>query len=484
MINPKTVTWQVETLTPLHIGDGEELQENFDFTRVRDGLQVIDIEKLLDSLADNQYAMGEIGRSGFNLNTFVRQYKIDLPVLYTLSCQGRPSSVRRFLKDGYGRPYLAGSSFKGALRTALWTSLDRRNLPSPSLKRDFNDAVKKLDGRDAHSKITRALQVSDSVSLASGETLTVSDIRFFNLGHSNKPLWKDFSSRQNKGRFQDTSGIFVETVKPGVTFYLRAAIDPFLVNEDVRKKAGIPACKGMNSLTDLCKTVNRHSLEIAEREQGFFSQYGQNKTARFYQQLIGTIKETDASQDACIVRLAWSSGWIGITGGWLQDDELMQVREKTTLGKKGHPVFPKTRRLAMADGTPCLPLGWVKVSVTDTAVFYRAGTAVEDVGEQAETSSPEPVEETPVDPEKIRRDKREQFTASLPNPQDFPAQSTSFIKRVRDQDDEDLRRELCKLLLDLASKLPKKKKLAKAIKNGKQWAVALQNLCIENGLEI
>ncbi len=520
MIIEKNITWQVKTLTPLHIGDGEELQENFDFICAKDGLQVLDIEKLLDSLAADRGIVREIGRGGFNLKSFLKQYKLmPPPVLYNLSCQTRPSAVRRFLKDGHGQPYLAGSSLKGALRTAVLATLDRNRLPSPNNKKNFATEVNRLDGSDAHRKLTRMLQVSDSVPLSPNDVLEIADIRFFNLGYNNKPLWKDFSSKKNMEKFQDAKGIFVETVKPGQTFTLRMAVDPFLLNKNVRKFAGIQSCPALNSLDDLCRAVNRHSLEIAGQEAKFFRKYGQNSTADFYTRLQESIENISKNDHCCIVRLAWGSGWTGMTGGWLAGDDLNVVRKNDNLGKSGcpicngpsrydkkerrnicknskcghqfrnnetwfHPIFPKTRRLTMADGLPSLPLGWVNISITDKGLF----TLPPDTGEGIKIVPPGPPEQAqtklPVDPAEERGEKLRQFVASLPSPADFPAQAGAFISQVKAMNDEILRGDCCREILTLVKKLPKKKKLGKKIQNGKKWALSLQALCDDNGISI
>lgn len=489
MTKRKSITWQVELLTPLHIGDGEELQENFDFIHTKNSLQVIDLENLLDSLAEEPDIVREIGRNGFNLKNFIKQFKLTPQVFYNLSCQGWPTSVRRFLKDGRGRPYLAGSSLKGALRTAILATLDRSRLPSPDTvhKKDFAKAVRNLDGHDAHHKITRMLQVSDSIPLLPDESLGVAEIRFFNLGFDCKPLWKDFSSRKNKKAFQDAKGIFVEIVKPGKTFTIQMAVDSFLLDKNVRKASGIQSCSPLNSPAGLCRAVNRHSMNIAELEENFFRKYKQNNVADFYTRLKRKIEDISESENCCIVRLAWGSGWIGMTGGWLTGRALDAVRGKNNLGKKGHQVFPKTRRLAMKDGVPVLPLGWVKIiSVKDDGMFSLAGSKGADPrADNTPPNTPEDINTIKtVDPAEVREENLKLFISSLPSPSDFPAQSDTFISNVKGMEDKKLRQRCCREILLLLKKLPKKKKLGKQIKNEKKWALSLQSLCQDNGVDI
>ena len=83
---------------------------------------------------------------------------------------GEGAQLREQLKDLYNRPYLPGSSLKGALRTSLaWYGWQARKLQPDRLMLDEKRAKfasrryeQELFGRDPNHDLLRALQVSDS----------------------------------------------------------------------------------------------------------------------------------------------------------------------------------------------------------------------------------------------------------------------------------------------------------------------------------
>jgi hypothetical protein len=124
--------------------------------------------------------------------------------------------------------------------------------------------------------------------------------------------------------------------------------------------------------------------------------------ASFYGKLREKIAEI--GPEDLVFRLAWGSGWRGMTGERLEGQNLDAVRRQETLGKimcpkckadkpkksktswgsyecrqcgtmiqaeqlDYFPVFPKTRRLAMQNGIPCVPLGWVLARPVENSRF-------------------------------------------------------------------------------------------------------------------
>ncbi len=363
-------TWEIILLTPLHVGDGESLQVQMDYLPSKKGLEVIDLEAVLESLQDNPKALSDMGR--MDISSFIRSYGLSVLPRYRLTFPDTvPNEVRRFIKDAYGRPFLAGSSLKGAIRTALWQGLDRSRLPSASDFRSFDKAVKSLEGQP-HNDFLRPLQISDSPGIAGDGNLQVSDIRFFNLRNGDRAGWKDFSGRRTLDRFQDANGIFAESLKSETRFYVKAKLDSFLPSAPVSRLWPIPPTEGLDSFESLARAVNTHSRNIAEGEKAFFARYGQNHVAAFYDSLMQGIDGLAEKPGTFIVRMAWGSGWKGMTGDWMSERELADVRRQKPLGKPGVPVFPKTRRLAMKDGLPSQPLGWVLVQPAADDLFYSA----------------------------------------------------------------------------------------------------------------
>ncbi|MBW1736352.1 MAG: hypothetical protein JRJ69_02070 [Deltaproteobacteria bacterium] len=515
-------TWEITLLSPLHIGDGEELVLNMDYRRSNTGIEVILLDDLLNELEDFPNGLSEIGAFQFDLDRFIQQYNLSITSQYTMKCSGSvPPSIRRFIKDAYGRPYVPGSSFKGALRTALWSSLDRPGLPPVSHYQDFKKAVQKISGQDPHHDFLRLLYVSDSNPLDPQGSLDLAEIKFFNLQKDSQAGWKDLASRRNKKDFRQAGGIFLEALKPGCRLFIQAVLDGFLTAEVIKSVFRIPYCSGTTSFHKLAKVINAHSLFIALSEKAFFGQFGSTTApiTAFYDNLVEKIQEVSKSPASFIIRLAWGSGWKGMTGDWIDDADMGKVREADSLGKSGcpfcnsswvklekrigkyqckrcgkaflpkekwfHPVFPKTRRLAMKDGVPSEPLGWISIAPTDDEAFCKKAVFTSNpIGDSEGKTSFVTLEPPVPDPEELKAETIKLFKAAVDMSHNLPGDIDQFIGKVKAQEEEDLRRELCRILLDKAMSLPKKTKFPKALAAGKSWAKRLKALCDELGIDI
>lgn len=405
----KTIqTWEITLLTPLHVGDGENLVLNMDYVHSGNKVFVYHIDAIIESISDNPRVINDMGRM-LNLEKFIKNYKLDIKPEYVLPSTGNsPREIRRFLKNAYGEPYIAGSTLKGAIRTALWNTLDRSKLPAVNNFRQFEKEVKNLDGQP-HNDFLRPLSISDSCGLNPQDSLQAQEVKIFNVLNGNRPGWKDFATRAraNRDRFEDVEGIFVEALRPSTRFHVRFELNDFLQKTPVNSLWQIPNARGLRGIEDLAGVVNDHSQRLAEREREFFAEFGQACVGaiRFYDELIQKgFDEIRQISGAFILRMAWSSGWKGMTGEWIESEDLEPVRRENNLGKnfcpqcrrqiysspkKGKyfckscrtdftpselelsPVFPKTRRLAMKDGIPSQPMGWIMVSPSSDSFFTK-----------------------------------------------------------------------------------------------------------------
>ncbi len=116
----------LHTLTPLHIGDGVELHQDFDFAVFRGRTYRLNEDAIL--LA--KPAALHPGRDGHYPapGKLLQESDYQNADLFRYVLSGAPRSrqvdarMKSFIKDVYDRPYIPGSSLKGALRTALaWT---------------------------------------------------------------------------------------------------------------------------------------------------------------------------------------------------------------------------------------------------------------------------------------------------------------------------------------------------------------------------
>jgi hypothetical protein len=291
-----------------------------------------------------------------------------------------PTTLREQLKDAEFRPYVPGSSLKGAIRTVLLTEWLQRNPgydlqaklpkaqrnrrdptrtePSKGAKYAAQDLLKDMFGAKPNRDILRALQVSDiHFGVAS---LRLADIRWLNItrqGNQYRARWRDMASRQSRDNWQDANGLYAETIAPASAASFTLGWDRFLLSD--LTKWGAPA-HGNDLLPKdfpaLCEILNIHARRTLENELAFFGKYQVNAPKQQAQQLLNRLQQDN---EGAYLRLAWGSGWRGMTGDWLDAPSLSAMRELYRLGRPNMP-FPKTRRLAM-QGIPYLPLGWVRL---------------------------------------------------------------------------------------------------------------------------
>jgi CRISPR type III-A-associated RAMP protein Csm5 len=426
--------------------------------------------------------------------------------------------LRSFIKDGYGKPYIPGSSLKGALHTALWTGLGRDNIVSATRGyKKFSDEIKRLPG-SSHEHFMRPVQVSDSHPVAF-DGLMVCEVKFFNLKSSTSAGWKNFASsrRETVTDYKSAAGLYVEALKSGTKTCMQFSMDDFLLKEAVWRLGKIKRHSGLKDFSSLARQINQHSLHILRRELEFFARFPEGaEVARFYRDLGSKIQAV-ADEGGFVTRMAWGSGWRGMTGDWLDGAELEAVRKTEKLGKvfcpyckspsvkfnRRHgqyecrkcssnfacnfvdlfPDFPKTRRLAVQGGVPCLPLGWIMVRAVKKSVFYSRLVA----HESAKSDAGKKIEPTPkvkkekVDLAKWRQQEMENFKKNI-KPQIFVSAIPTYLEKIESVQDRELQQEMCNLLLQIARSLPnKKQRYDKAVKQGKKWAVSLKELCEKYG---
>ncbi len=378
----ETIKLMLEVLTPLHVGSGEELRQDLDYID-RNGVPlVVDRQRTLDALVSGDQALDKVITDDWNLAELVRLAGQDFgyPLPWLSGRSEMPETLREQIKDAKFRPYVPGSSIKGAIRTALlaeWLQCKpdysfQALLPcpqhgrcdpsrtEPSRRAQFaaQDLLKDVFGANPNRDILRAMQVSDVRFQTANLRLT--DIRWLNIIRvqgQEKAAWRDMRSRKSEKNWQDTSGLYAETLTPASTASLALGWDRFLLSDLGKWNAPTHGAKLLPAdFPALRKVLNSHASRILNNEIAFFNQYQVVPPKQQLQQLLNRISNDG---EGAYLRLAWGSGWRGMTGDWLDAPSLSAMRELYRLGRQNMP-FPKTRRLAV-QGTPCLPLGWVRL---------------------------------------------------------------------------------------------------------------------------
>ena len=184
---------KLQTLSPVHIGDGGELRQGFDFMVRGNATYRLNEDAILQAkeaqVRPDRY--GHYPTPGALLQE--ADYERDAYFRYILRGAARSAKLdarlKSFIKDVYDRPYIPGSSLKGALRTALaWTGSMR--LPAPCLTGSVRGDIILLDNMNL-AQLRQAVQeckdrvlteASGGVTLSSVRAIAETDVDFISVG--------------------------------------------------------------------------------------------------------------------------------------------------------------------------------------------------------------------------------------------------------------------------------------------------------------
>lgn len=366
---------RVELLSPLHIGSGRaDLVYDYDFVMEGDRILVMDIDKVLEAVPEG--ALRQPGEPTISRLLRSPQQR-GACVAYSLRFRGAgppsPQSLREYIKDGFGRPYLPGSSLKGAIRTALaWAQylppLNARELgestreADQNLERQWFVPATDVERRDLpHYDLLRSLKVGDlyPVGQAVMEALAVNT----------------FSLRERSLRQRSPQPTFLEALGLGTVLEGEMALETYLFSAQAAKlnfKAKSPL------LRDMVQHYRDFAGALIQKELEFYRGYAP-ALVTFYERL--ELEQEKLSGHQFLLQIAWGAGWRAKTIGtklepreieavsnrWRRRDGRLEL-ERWQRSPTFPNIFPKTRRLVLGGTQEARePLGWVRVELTPRA---------------------------------------------------------------------------------------------------------------------
>jgi len=376
----------IETLTPVHIGSGVKLANGIDFTTTRDTATIVPQATLMEYLEQNHEEMDKFINNGYKLDT------LDIGILgkkYSINGE-KVFDISEFERNGFGKPYIPGSSLKGAIRTIILKSrFDSLTSGKQSelLQKVTNNKkewaseplVQKIFGEDSNNNLMRVLEIFDAefneVSLAKVLILSLSN------NEASAYKWKKMgrdATNQDHPKF--ATSIFVETLPIGEKGFSSISLSNFLFNNPEAKHQLKFSDPSLNSIDSFVKTINNDSIEKLRTEKAFFQKLNSsNKLNELLKNIEVLTNEFNKLQkDEFILRLSWGSGWKGMTGDYLSEEWLKTFRNKygKGMGKPEVPIFPKTRRIVFEDDLPKYLTGWVKIKLNDKIVHQKNNATI------------------------------------------------------------------------------------------------------------
>ena len=384
---------KIETLTSVHVGSGETLQYGNDFVRgkSKDGddyyIGIVDPQKVMGLIReeniDNWVKAIERKESTSDIvhlyapkATFEDYSK---RILYECSPVKPTDTLKEQIHDGRGLPYIPGSSIKGAIRTAVLSSIieDEDNLDGEKLITKFKDGQIKRDkkgnpivkadeyektyfGKDPknmNDDIFRILQIGDAFFEKDCEL----SIRMVNINEREKQSFWDTSKQQ-----------LIEVIGPGYQSGFQMKLNLDLYHIAIEKKAihSIPPC--LRNIHDLFETINNHSTSLIDNEIEYWSERKEKDDTDAVESYIEEMENMKSEAEkcipgeSCILRLGHGSGWRFITGAWAENldnfDSIVVPASRPNNARYSEYDFPKTRRVSSTNEL----LGFVKLSIKES----------------------------------------------------------------------------------------------------------------------
>jgi len=354
---------KIKTLTPVHIGNGTELQGNFEYLYFQSEKKVaiIDAEKILEILGEenlsqwiscidnNQPLLPVIKKRKTNLQAIDVADRI-IPLEYETA-----KPIREHIQGGNNTVLIPGSSLKGALRTAVFADriinnqkLVQGEINLKNYKGFFTDehVSKNVFGSDPNHDIFRLLQVGDAAFMQT----EIFETNVLNLSGGN---W----------RIKESLTQFVETIPAGEITTMRLNFQDILLKRSGNNYFNENAT--MLQLSNLLPQVNAHTQRLVEDEFNFWKEKisEHDVIANYTDQLERIVNiSKNCERNECILRIGWGSGFRSMTGDWqgsMNNEDYQRLVRALRPKHSEDLLFPKTTRL-IAGG---VPLGFVKLSL-------------------------------------------------------------------------------------------------------------------------
>ena len=345
----------IETLTPVHIGSGRELNANTEFLFFREDdenlLVIIDEKKVLDIIGkENINTWISIINNKENLKDYLLKRKPGLQVSdfckYRMLVYGselrKHKTLKEQLRDARGISYIPGSSIKGAIRTAVLSNQvkNHKDFASKNLKNHKNifsaeNVEKYLFGPNPNQSIFRFLHVGDAYF--EYENIATK----FQILNSYKKGWE----------FKRDSSHLVECIN----FDAESSFN-MKINNTLQTKNHFKKSFRFTNLPELFSLINQHTIELLNSEVEFWEEETQINEVIFknyFDKIKELLKKAEnCDENACILRIGFGSGWNFITGAWAKDIEITNDEKYNHLVKfirrRNYPdfiPFPKTKKM-------------------------------------------------------------------------------------------------------------------------------------------
>lgn len=365
---------QLQPVTPVHIGSGEEKDWIYGLDFIVDGNKayVIDLKKV----AENGYDINRITACFLNKDVKgVKQLlgnnlKAVSKRIFLYPQVNTNSNIKAFIRNQLtDKPVIPGSSLKGAIRSILFTYL-RDNETSNG------DVFGKLkDGED----FMRFIQVSD-IELSKTR---LRNTKIFNL-HTNNGEWEGGWKHGNKTSenfnpngfntiyecvCEDEDNIGVGTIS------MKAQL--FSMLSQIATQMPHAAAKNSilkGGLTTLFGIINAHTRAYHIKEKKFFEKFEADNSTEIVDCIDYLLEQLDDMSDNqyCMLKMAAGSGFHSITGDWQHEDYTDTGEWARDMNRRDERKFKAKSRKIAIEGDMLSLMGFVVLSQASKQDYEQA----------------------------------------------------------------------------------------------------------------
>lgn len=376
---------KIKTLSPIHIGSGNLLQNNTDFVVEGRGdnsyIHIVDERKILELIGvehiDNWLLSIEKRES---TKEFIKRYAPSSSATdYTLHkisnyvSNIRPNdTLKEIIRNGLGLPYIPGSSIKGAIRTAVLASL------SAGVKnREQKIYIRQSDGNFRTDRNGNRLVSAETVEKELFGSDPTSDIfRFIRIGDAYFGKDSLIATRMININIKDGKDVLEDASKPQLIEAISAEQETSLelqiadkyydwVKQNYTLLGNMPV--ELRSVGTLFMLINNHSQSLLESEIKYWKNIGFTKSGAegYIEELEYLLEEAKFCKKgkSCVLRVGHGAGWRFITGAWTEGLNNFAANVVTMARPNNQRYqsydFPKSRRIDEDSEI----LGFVKLSI-------------------------------------------------------------------------------------------------------------------------
>lgn len=392
---------ELEVLTPLHIGMGIENDwvRGADFAQKDGKVYVIDIRKAVEKGIDISNLFVSNGQRSRNGIEEIDSKRLESISKYIFaSPQSTKNDIKSFLRNQFlESPVVAGSSIKGAIRSALFSYLGEDYLSKQRGKLSKDSQLIKYVFGDMNkgSDFMRFIRITDieipkNKKYPNMPGTVLVNTKLFNL-QNNEPDkkwhggWKNGLDHTERDFHSDQFNTLYECIEPGQKgegsiIFAKSSHDLFIkkglesLDQKGEKTNYVNEKKQLmdSDINKLFKVINKITKKYLEEEETFFSKYDE---ADHVEQIVESIKELkkiipNENNDTgtfCLIKMSAGVGYHAITGNWVYDNF---IETGTANGKSDGKKNKKSRKIALYRGNNSMPyltgyelMGFVKLRV-------------------------------------------------------------------------------------------------------------------------